>query len=170
MSVYKPLRNKPFGDLLSRMRTRFGAEVVPMNQAIRTIIKYRNNNLPTLAYFISDQSPMYSHIQYWVKFLNQDTPVYLGVEKIARQFNMAVLFAKTTRIGRGKYEVEIIKLFEDVSNVKDFEITEAHVRILEKIIIEQPQYWLWTHRRWKLSHLFEQHKETMKHSHHSNKM
>jgi KDO2-lipid IV(A) lauroyltransferase len=169
MSVYKPLTNKPLEDLLSRMRTRFGAEVVPMSQAIRTIINYRNAKQPTLAYFIADQTPMFHHTQYWTKFLNQETPVYLGVEKIARQFNMAVLFFKILKTAKGKYEVEIIKLFDDVSKVAEFEVTEAHVSILEQTIIENPQYWLWTHRRWKWSHLASEHKETMRNSFHSNK-
>jgi KDO2-lipid IV(A) lauroyltransferase len=168
MSVYKPLTNKPLENMLSRMRTRFGAEVVPMNQAIRTIIKYRNANLPTMAYFIADQTPMFHHTQYWTKFLNQETPVYLGVEKIARQFNMAVLYYKMVKIGKGKYEIEIIKLFEETANLPEFEITEAHVRVLEQTIIEKPEYWLWTHRRWKWSHLVDEHKQTMRNSFHSN--
>ncbi len=60
----------------------------------------------------------------------------------------------------GYYEVEIIKLFEDVSSVADFEITEAHARLLEQIIREKPEYWLWTHRRWKLSHLRKEMEES----------
>ena len=168
MSVYKPLTNKPLENMLSRMRTRFGAEVVPMNQAIRTLINYRNANSPIMAYFIADQTPMFHHTQYWTEFLNQKTPVYLGVEKIARQFNMAVLFYKMVKTGKGKYEVEIIKLFDDISNLTEFEITEAHVRELERTIIEKPEYWLWTHRRWKWSHLADEHKETMRNSFHSN--
>ena len=165
MSVYKPLSNRPLENLLTKFRTRFGTELVPMNQVLKKMIQYKNHGKPTLSCFITDQTPIYQHIQYWTKFLNQDTPIYLGVEKIARQLNLAVLFYKMNPVGLGYYEIEIIKLFEDVSTLSELEITEAHVRVLENTIREKPEYWLWTHRRWKYSK--EVHQETMKNAYNS---
>jgi len=165
MSVYKPLANKPLEKLLTKLRTRFGTELVPMNQVLKKMIQYKNQGNPTLSCFITDQTPIYQHIQYWTKFLNQDTPIYLGVEKIARQLNLAVLFYKMNPVKLGYYEIEIIKLFDDVSNLSELEITEAHVRALETTIHEKPEYWLWTHRRWKYSK--EVHQETMKNAYNS---
>jgi KDO2-lipid IV(A) lauroyltransferase len=153
MSLYKPLSNKYVDRLLTRIRTKFGADLVPMASALRAIVRYKKEGTLVCSGFISDQTPVRQYIQYWTTFLNQDTPVFLGVEKVARQTNQAVIFLKMLPVKFGYYEIEVIKLFEDVSNVADYEITEAHVRLLEKIIKEQPEYWLWTHRRWKLSHL-----------------
>jgi len=149
MSLYKPLSNKYFEKVITRIRTRFGAELVPMENVTRKMLAYRRDGILTASCFIIDQTPIRSHIHYWTKFLNQDTPVFLGVEKLARSLKQAVVYMKMIPIKRGYYEYEVVLLFEDVSKVKDYEITEAHVRELEKQIIEHPEYWLWTHRRWK---------------------
>jgi Kdo2-lipid IVA lauroyltransferase/acyltransferase len=149
MSLYKPLSNKYYEKVITRIRTRFGAELVPMEEVTRKMLAYRRDGILTASCFIIDQTPLRHHIQYWTKFLNQDTPVFLGVEKLARSLKQAVIYVKMIPIKRGYYEFEVVKLYEDVSNVKEFEITEAHVRELEKQIIEKPEYWLWTHRRWK---------------------
>jgi Kdo2-lipid IVA lauroyltransferase/acyltransferase len=153
MAVYKPLANKYLDSLLINIRSRTGTEIINMNKILKAILKNKQEGVLTLSCFISDQSLVKEHIQYWTTFLNQDTPVFLGAEKIARQTNQAVLFYKIIPVKKGFYEVEIIKLFEDVSGVNEFEITEKHVRLLEEIILEKPEYWLWTHRRWKLSYL-----------------
>jgi KDO2-lipid IV(A) lauroyltransferase len=151
MSVYKPLSNKFLNKHFIKLRSRFGAELVPMASIIRAIIKLRNENITSATLFISDQSPMRHLIQYWTEFLNQDTPVFLGPAKIAMQTKQAVVFCKVLPLKLGYYEVELVKLFDDASNYSEKEITEAHVRELEKQIIEKPEYWLWTHRRWKHS-------------------
>ena len=153
MSLYKPLSNKYIDRLLTRIRTKFGADLVPMSGALRAIVKYKREGTLTVSGFIADQTPVRQYIQYWTTFLNQDTPVFLGVEKVAKQTKQAVIFLKMLPVKLGFYEIEVIKLYEDVSNLPDYEVTEAHVRLLEKIIQEKPEYWLWTHRRWKLSHL-----------------
>ncbi len=149
MSLYKPLSNKYFEKILTRIRTRFGAHLVPINETMRRMVEYRKKGIRILSCFIADQTPLRSHIQYWTKFLNQDTPMYLGAEKLAKHFNQAVIFLKILRTQRGYYEIEIVKLFEDVSQLREHEITESHVKELEKLIREKPEYWLWTHRRWK---------------------
>jgi KDO2-lipid IV(A) lauroyltransferase len=149
MSLYKPLSNKYFEKVMTGIRTRFGAHLVPMKETMRRMLTYKNQGIRVLSCFIADQSPMKSQIQYWTKFLNQDTPIYLGVEKLAKTFHQAVVFLKILRTKRGYYTIEIVKLFEDVTNVPEHEITEAHVRELEALISQQPEYWLWSHRRWK---------------------
>ncbi len=81
-----------------------------------------------------------------------DTPLYLGTEKLARKLNAAVVFLKVRKVKRGRYEVEIEQITGDPKDREPFTITEAHVRILENLIREEPAYWLWSHRRWKHSH------------------
>lgn len=149
MSVYKPLNNKYFNAMFHKMRTKFGSELIPMKMVPKTLLQYFSDGKPSTSLFIADQSPMRSEIQYWTTFLNQDTPIYTGVEKLAKKYNMPVLFLIIKRVKRGYYNVETKMLFEDVSNVDAHQITEAHVKALEQEIINAPQYWLWTHRRWK---------------------
>jgi KDO2-lipid IV(A) lauroyltransferase len=149
IGVYKPLNNKRFDSYANKIRSKFGAEFVNMREVIRVLVKYKNQKTPTFNVFVADQSPVWEEIQYWTPFLNQQTAVYLGPEKIAKQFNMVVLFGKVMKTGRGRYNVEFIPLAEDPLKASEFEITKKFIGILEGLIIDKPEYWLWSHRRWK---------------------
>jgi len=149
IGVYKPLVNKKFERFLNHARERFGAVSIPMQETLRSAIKYTQEGRLFFLGLISDQNP--SDIHYWTTFLNQDTPVFLGVEKISRKLNQPVIFCNMRKVSRGKYEVELEVLSENPKNTKPYEITELHVRALERLIHEAPEYWLWSHRRWKHS-------------------
>ena len=145
------MRNRYFDRMVKRNRTRFGSMVTPMEQIARQLITYHRENKPVLTIFLSDQRPMFHQIQYWTKFLGLDTPLYLGTEKLAQKLDAAVVFLKIKKVRRGRYEVEIEPICKDPNTLNPYEITEAHVRILENLIREEPGYWLWSHRRWKHS-------------------
>jgi KDO2-lipid IV(A) lauroyltransferase len=149
VGIYKPLKNKYFDRLVRRSRERFNTQTVPMEQVARKLIGSSREGTPTLTLFLSDQRPIFQHIQYWTNFLGQVTPLYLGAEKLARKVNAAVVFLKIRKVRRGRYEVEVAPVCEDPAPMEPYAITEAHVRILEELIREQPAYWLWSHRRWK---------------------
>ncbi|MCK4664494.1 MAG: lysophospholipid acyltransferase family protein [Bacteroidales bacterium] len=149
LPVYKPLHNKSFDKFLYNIRSKFGAEPVSMNEIYKKIISYKKQGKLILTAFVTDQSPLKSEIQYWTKFLNQDTPVYLGVEKIAKKFDFPVIYLHMQKIKRGYYDIYFYELFENPSKTKQYEITNKHVKALEKEIIKDPQYWMWSHRRWK---------------------
>ncbi|MCK4748902.1 MAG: lysophospholipid acyltransferase family protein [Bacteroidales bacterium] len=152
IAIYKPLRNKYFDKMVTRNRTRFGVMVTPMERIARELIRYHNEQKPVLTIFLSDQRPMYQNIQYWTKFLGLDTPLYLGTEKLAKKLDAAVVFLKFNKISRGRYEVDIELICEEPGELEPFEITDSHVGILEKMIREAPEYWLWSHHRWKHSY------------------
>lgn len=149
VSIYKPLQNKQFDNFLLKLRTREGMVLSPMSLIVREILKARKANRRSIYSFITDQTPPKEDIKYWTKFLNQDTPVYLGVEKIASKYDMAVVFLNVRKIRRGYYEYTAELLFEHTSGLPEYVITERHVRRLEEIIREKPEYWIWSHRRWK---------------------
>jgi KDO2-lipid IV(A) lauroyltransferase len=151
MAIYKPLNNKYFNRFLIRNRSRYGVELISMRETLRKMLTYKKENKITLCAFITDQSPVWEETQYWTNFLNQLTPVYLGIEKMAKKTGQAVVFLHVQKIARGRYEMEVIRLFDQVDNIPIHEITNRHLAVLEQIIITQPEYWLWTHRRWKLT-------------------
>jgi KDO2-lipid IV(A) lauroyltransferase len=151
IGVYKPLNNKRFDGLVNKTRSRFHTRMVNMREVPRVLIKYKSEKVPSFNVFIADQSPVWEEVQYWIPFLNQKTAVYLGPEKLAKQFDMVVLFGKVKKTGRGRYTVELIPVEENPLESPEFEITEKCFGILEEIIREQPEYWLWSHRRWKLT-------------------
>ena len=148
-SLYKPLNNTHFDKMFSKMRNKFGTEMIPMKQALRSIINNKRENRLTINCYISDQSPVREELDYFTRFLNQDTAVFLGIEKLAIKFNLPVVYFKMKKIKRGYYEVEIIDITGKPTETVPNEITDKHVRLLEETILEEPAYWLWSHRRWK---------------------
>lgn len=144
--IYHPLSNKQFDKLMYGMRTRFGNKLYAMKDTIREMIKNRNE-INTTA-FIADQTPA-PESAYWTTFLNQDTPVFWGTEKIAQKFNVPVIYVTVNRVKRGYYEVSAEILVQEPKLTKEGEISELHTRKLEKDILAQPEIWLWSHRRWK---------------------
>jgi|WetSurMetagenome_2_1015567.scaffolds.fasta_scaffold02179_10 Kdo2-lipid IVA lauroyltransferase/acyltransferase len=149
VSIYKPLRNKYFDQFMIDMRSKEGMILTPMSHIVREVLNNRKNNIKSIYSFITDQTPPKQDIKYWTMFLNQETPVYLGPEKIASKYDMAVVFFNVQKIRRGYYNFTVDLLFEHTAGLAEHIITEEHVRRLEEIIREKPEYWIWSHRRWK---------------------
>jgi KDO2-lipid IV(A) lauroyltransferase len=149
VSIYKPLTNTMFDRFMNGLRVKYGMSLTPMSNVVREIISNRKKGISTLYAFISDQTPAKGDIKYWTHFLNQETPVYLGAEKIAAKYDMAVVFFKNQKIKRGHYHLTLELLFDHTKGLPKYAVTEAHVRKLEELIIEKPEYWIWSHRRWK---------------------
>jgi KDO2-lipid IV(A) lauroyltransferase len=147
--IYKPLQNKYFNSYINRQRSKDGIILTPTSQIIREIINFRNKNINTVSVFLSDQIPAKGDIKYWTTFLNQDTAVFTGVGKIALKYDMAVVFFNIQKIKRGHYNLDTELLLEHTAGLPENLITESHVRRLEEIIREKPEYWIWSHRRWK---------------------
>jgi KDO2-lipid IV(A) lauroyltransferase len=145
--IYHPLANPYFDRLMYNMRSKFGTKLIPMADTFREMVKHKSELTATA--FIADQTPQPDNA-HWMNFLNQDTPVFLGTEKIATKMKRLVLFVSVQKIKRGYYQLVIDE--NDIMNPNNFsagELTESHTKKLEKDIRQQPETWLWTHRRWK---------------------
>jgi KDO2-lipid IV(A) lauroyltransferase len=147
--IYKPLQNKYFNRFINNHRSEHGIVLTPTSQVIREIINCRKNDINTVSVFISDQIPSKGDIKYWTTFLNQDTAVFTGAGKIASKYDMAIVFFHVQKVKRGYYNLNIEPLFDHTEGLSEEMITEKHVRKLEEIIKEKPEYWIWSHRRWK---------------------
>lgn len=147
-AVVKPLSDKRFDKYITRLRskTRNGG-VISFKEVYRTLVRLKNQR--TMTVFAADQTPTRGEINYWTEFLNQDTPFFLGIEKIAKSLDSGVLFLDLQRTGRGYYEGNFQLITDDPRNTKEFEITEKYVYLLQKAIRRHPDNWLWSHRRWK---------------------
>jgi len=145
--IYAPLKNKFFNDLIKGTRTKFGLELWSKRE-VKTGLKTAPKRLRAII-FAADQSPGLARAAYWTTFLNQETGVMIGSAKYAKQYGYPVVFGKITKVKRGYYEIEFIPLVDQPKHYSYGEITEKHTRLLEEIIIENPQYWLWSHKRWK---------------------
>ena len=147
IGIYKVLNNDFFNTLMKDMREKFGTEMVSMKNTFRYLVK--NKNECKIIGLLADQSPVKNESNYWTTFLNQETSVYLGPEKIATKMNCAVLFCSVQKVKRGHYEVFIEELCTNPEKTREGEITSLYLRKMEQTINENPEYWLWTHRRWK---------------------
>jgi len=145
--IYKPLNNKVFDVWFYNMRARFGNTPVAMKQTLRTVAGSRKTT--SVFCFASDQTPIKEPTSHWLTFLHQPTAVFSGPEKIAVQTNRPVYYLRVTVIKRGYYEVDCIPIIEHPKEAAEHEITAAQFKILEDHINAKPQYWLWSHRRWK---------------------
>jgi KDO2-lipid IV(A) lauroyltransferase len=145
--IYQRLSNKFFDKKLRNTRAKFGVELMSTRE-VADFFESHVNQLCTYG-FINDQSPSDPKKGHWVTFLNQPTCMLLGAEKYAVKYDYPILYGKITRIKRGYYRIEYIKISDNPSKEKPFFITEECARINESVIRKDPAYWLWTHRRWK---------------------
>lgn len=152
VAIYKPLNNKYFDRLVRRTRTRYGSIPVAIKEVGRKLLEMKRENEIMMSVFLTDQRPIWEHIQYWTKFLGVDTPIYMGPEKLAKKLDAAVVFMIVKKIKRGHYELEFELISESATHEKPQAITESHVRMLEKVIREEPAYWLWSHNRFKFNY------------------
>lgn len=144
--IYHPLHNPYFDRLVYHMRTRLGNRLYAMKDTIRSMME--NRDQVTATAFIADQTPS-PQSAYWTTFLNQDTPIFTGTEKLARKLGFPLIYVSLRRVKRGLYAIEPEVLIEDPKATAPNEISEIHTRRLEQDIIAYPDTWLWTHRRWK---------------------
>lgn len=149
ISIYKPLSDKLFDSFMNHLRSRNNMGLAPTTHVIREIVENRKKNIRAVYGLIADQTPAKPDIRYWTTFLNQETPVYLGIEKIAAKYDMAVVFFNVRKIKRGYYSLTAELLFEHTKGLPEYLVTESHVKRLDSLIREKPEYWIWTHRRWK---------------------
>ncbi len=147
LAVYHPLNNKRLSRKIVQIREQFGLKLFPMADTYPFILNNSEKN--SLYVFMADQSPHKEKIKYRTLFLNQTTPIHLGVENLAKKCDLAVVFIDIQRVKRGHYEITPQLLFENPLNTKQYEITDTHVKALEKVIIKKPADWLWSHRKWK---------------------
>lgn len=144
--IYHPLNNKYFDKLVYHMRTRSGTKLYAMKDTFRGMVRDRKDL--TITAFIADQAAKKDRA-YWTTFLNQETAVFPGTEVIARKMDYPIIYVSIKRLKRGSYLAKGEVLIANPKDTAPGEISEAHTKRLERDIIEQPEIWLWTHKRWK---------------------
>lgn len=148
-AIYKKLRSAAFEKFYIHLRSRFGSYPLERSLTFKKLFDDSQAGIPSLSLFLIDQTPRVNDIQFWMSFLNQETAVLVGPEKVASKLNAVVLFGKTHKIKRGYYEVEFVLISDQSKKCPKFEITEKSNRLLEDSINESPEFWLWSHRKWK---------------------
>jgi KDO2-lipid IV(A) lauroyltransferase len=146
VAIFKPLSNKFFNAKITNSREKYGLILAPMKE---TRLMFNQNEIPRAIIFGSDQSPSNPSNAYWMDFLNQETGVLFGTEKYAKEYNWPVVYVRIFKMKRGYYEVEYELITDNPQLSSHGEITESFTKMIEKDILSTPQYWLWSHKRWK---------------------
>ncbi len=147
--IYRPVSSRVIDRVMLKIRSRFGADLVPMKVAPRRIYQYDREGVPTITAFIADQSPPPGSTPQWLTFLHRETAFYSGPELIARKMSMAAVYLKMKKVRRGFYEFEFVPLTTGTGEIEPGELIRAYAAKLERHINEEPAHWLWSHRRWK---------------------
>ena len=153
LALYSPLRNEFWNEKVTKSRSKYGLEMLRVDAILEKMKTQKDEKFAVI--FASDQSPTKLQLAHFMTFLNQETGVAYGAERMAREFNIPIIAGSNIKVSRGHYKVIYTLISDDHSKFKEGEITAAFTRQLEKDILSAPQYWLWSHRRWK--HLKSQH-------------
>ncbi|MCR8667777.1 lysophospholipid acyltransferase family protein [Aestuariibaculum sp. M13] len=149
LAVYKKLSNKYFDGLVRRMRSKYNTTLISTKETISTINENESQNIKSIMAFLSDQSPRLTKEVYWGHFMGIEVPCFTGAERLAKKLDLTTAFLKVTKVKRGHYEAEIKTLAENSTEYKDYELTDMFLREVEKQIQDAPEYYFWTHKRWK---------------------
>ena len=151
-AIYKEIKNAEFDKFMLHLRTSFNLEreqMIEANSAMRVLLGRRD--ILNSILIVADQSPRGTEKDYWTEFLHQDTCWFTGLERMAKMLDYAVVFAEMRRTKRGYYEVTFKKICDNPNETEKGFIMEQYVRMLERFIYDNPDNWLWSHRRWKHS-------------------
>lgn len=148
-AIYKRIANPYFDKLVRDIRSKFKAYLITTKDTIPQITQNEREHIRGFYGFASDQSPKASKAHHWATFMNIKTPVHTGAEMLAKRFDMNVVFLRVRKVGRGFYEAELETLTQDARAVPDYQITDRFLKLVEEQIRQAPEYYLWTHKRWK---------------------
>ena len=148
-AIYKKVNNPYFDKLVRDIRSKFKAILITTKETIPVISNnFRNKKLGIYG-FASDQSPKLSSTFHWTKFMGVTVPVHTGAEMLAKKYDMNVVFLKVQKVKRGYYQATLELLSENAKEVPNYGITDAFLKLVEQQIDEAPEFYLWTHKRWK---------------------
>nr|WP_309756052.1 lysophospholipid acyltransferase family protein [Flavobacterium sp.] len=149
IGVYKKIANTYFDKLIRDIRSKYNAELVETKNTIPLIAENQKKGILSMYGLASDQSPKLNRAFHWDSFMGIEVPVHTGAEMLAKKYDLNVLFVKVKKLKRGFYEATFIPITDNPRSIPDFGITSIFLREVEKQIIEAPEFYFWTHKRWK---------------------
>ncbi len=149
--IYHTLHNKAANRIFLRLRGRWHATSIPMEETLRVLLRWRREGKASVVGYIADQAPKWHSIHHWLTFLNHETGVFTGPEQISRKLHCAVYYMDVRRPKRGYYVATFVPVCEDAAEEPLMSITDRYFQMLQSSIERTPEFWLWSHKRWKRS-------------------
>jgi len=148
-AIYKRLENKYFDALVKRIRAKYNTFLITTKETVPKLVEAKKNGELTINGFISDQTPKPHSAYHWNKFMGVKVPIHTGAEMLAKKLDMPVLFCNVKKVNRGYYEATFKTITLTPKEFENYEITDIFLKLVEEQIREAPEYYLWTHKRWK---------------------
>jgi KDO2-lipid IV(A) lauroyltransferase len=149
VATYLKINNPYFEKMMLKNRGRFGGKLIETKKLRKTLEKFKQNNEQYVLGLLADQSPQLHRTKYWRTFLGHGVPVFVGPEELAKKYNNAYVFIDISKVKRGYYEVDFELITSNPNDFDDYQLTDILIDKIEKQIRKQPEYYLWTHRRFK---------------------
>ena len=148
-AVYQKIGNPYFDSWIRNVRARWNTTLIASHDTVKTVVRNKRDGVRGIFGMVSDQSPQFHRAQYWTEFMGIKVPVINGAETMARKLDLAVVFLKVSKVKRGYYQAELIPISIEGKKTEKNEITNQFLRLTEQQIVEKPEHYLWTHKRWK---------------------
>ncbi|WP_104736020.1 lysophospholipid acyltransferase family protein [Hanstruepera ponticola] len=152
-AIYKRLENKYFDKLVKRIRAKYNSHLITTKESIPILMQAKVNGDLTICGFVSDQSPKAHKAFHWQEFMGIKVPVHTGAEMLSKKLDMAVVFFGVKRLKRGYYETSFKTIALNPKEYPNYQITDMFLKLVEEQIYEAPEFYLWTHKRWKHRHI-----------------
>lgn|SRR5690554_747070 len=149
--IYKKIQNPYFDKLVRDIRSKFDATLINTKSTIKEVTQNQENGILGIYGFISDQTPRPQKTHYWETFMGKVVPIHTGGEMLAKKLDMSTIFMKVEKVKRGHYQATFIPITDNPREIPDYQITYRFIKEVEKQILEKPEYYFWTHKRWKHS-------------------
>jgi Kdo2-lipid IVA lauroyltransferase/acyltransferase len=147
--AFTKLNNPYFNAKILKSRARFGVNLVPTSKTISEIDYNQKNKVQSMYGLLSDQSPQLKKTFYWSHFLGVKVPIHTGAEMLAKKYDMNIVLFETKKIKRGYYKTTFSLITDNASEYPNYELTDIFLEKIEKLIRKQPEYYFWTHKRFK---------------------
>ncbi|WP_029033420.1 lysophospholipid acyltransferase family protein [Salinimicrobium terrae] len=147
--VYKKVQNRYFDQLAKDIRGRYEGILIPTTKATKTITANERKGIRGVYAMIADQSPKISRARAWRDFMGITVPIFMGLEHLSRTLDMVVVYLHVEKIKRGYYVASFKTISYEPAKEPQYFITRSYFEHLENQIKQEPQYYLWTHKRWK---------------------
>jgi len=148
-AVYAKISNKYFNQKILKSREKFGVHFVATSKIVSEIEKNHKESTQSMYGFLSDQSPMLQKTHYWSDFFGVKVPIHTGAEMLAKKYDLNVVLLKTRKVRRGYYESTFKLITDKPKEYKNYQITDIFLKETEQLIREAPEYYFWTHNRFK---------------------
>ena len=148
-AIYKKIANKYFDKKMKETRGRYRSVLVPTKEIFKVAQKNFDNKLLSLYGFLGDQTPKIDKAHYWSDYFGVNVPIQTGAEFFAKKYDLPVVFFSVERVKRSYYECTFKLLTDEPKSYNNYEITDMYLRELERHIKKAPEYYFWTHKRFK---------------------